>query len=182
MRLHESLLGGTSTRARDKARRADGWRWRRPGKHRAPMRRFGGPNRQRLREAPSRSLAGGSPPWSRSRRCHPRVVGWSLGGRRREATRAIPARHIGARTDLDPADGSPPDRRAARVAGLPRRAPGTAAACRRQSTPRSRVAACASTCTSTGRRRRAPRQTRFPDRPTGLASAERSGSPVDGVN
>ena len=38
---------------------------------------------------------------------HPRVVGWSLGGRRREATRAIPARHIGARTDLDPADRSP---------------------------------------------------------------------------
>jgi hypothetical protein len=38
---------------------------------------------------------------------HPRVVGWSLGGRRRETTCAIPARHIGARTDLDPADRSP---------------------------------------------------------------------------
>ena len=38
---------------------------------------------------------------------HPRVIGWSLGRRRREATCAIPARHIGARTDLDPADRSP---------------------------------------------------------------------------
>ena len=38
---------------------------------------------------------------------HPRVGGRSLGRRRREAPRAIPARHIGARTDLDPADGSP---------------------------------------------------------------------------
>ncbi len=63
-----------------------------------------------------------------------------------------------------------------------RRAPETAAACRPQSTPRSRVAACASTCTSTGRMHRARRQIRFPDRPIGLASAERSVSLVDGVN
>jgi hypothetical protein len=57
--------------------------------------------------------------------------------------------------------------RAARVAGLPRRAPGRAAASWPQATPRSRAAACASTCTSTGRKRRAHRQTRFPARPTG---------------
>jgi hypothetical protein len=63
---------------------------------------------------------------------HPRVVGWSLGRRRCEATRAIPARHIGARTDLDPADRSPvqigeqPGRRArldARPEQLPRPGP-----------------------------------------------------------
>ena len=114
---------------------------------------------------------------------HPRVVGWSLGRRRREAARAIPARHIGARADLDPAERSPapigeqPGWRAC----LDARA-GTAAACRPQSTPRTRAAACASTCTSTGRMRRARRQTQFPDRPTGLASAERSGSPADGAS
>ena len=63
---------------------------------------------------------------------HPRVVGWSIGRRRREATRAIPARHIGARTDLDPADrsaapiGEQPGRRAcldARPEQLPRAGP-----------------------------------------------------------
>jgi hypothetical protein len=38
---------------------------------------------------------------------HPQVGGRSVGRGRRKATRAIPARHIGARTDLDPADRSP---------------------------------------------------------------------------
>jgi hypothetical protein len=61
---------------------------------------------------------------------YPRVVRWSVGRRRREATRAIPARHIGARTDLHPADRSPvpigeqPGRRACldpRPEQLPRR-------------------------------------------------------------
>jgi hypothetical protein len=111
---------------------------------------------------------------------HPRVVGWSLGGGRREATGAIPSGHIGARTDLHPADrrpapiGEQPGRRT-----CPRRGPGTAAACRRQAPPRSRAAAGASTCTSTGYRRRARRRTRSPDRPTGPASAVRSRSPRD---
>jgi hypothetical protein len=63
---------------------------------------------------------------------HPRVVGWSVSGRRGEATRAIPARHIGARTDLNPADWTPfligeqPGRRAcldARPEQLPRAGP-----------------------------------------------------------
>jgi hypothetical protein len=63
---------------------------------------------------------------------HPRVVRWRLGRRRRETTRVIPLRHIGARTDLDPANRSPvpigeqPGRRAcldARPEQLPRPGP-----------------------------------------------------------
>ena len=38
---------------------------------------------------------------------HPRVVCRSFCRRRRKAPRTIPARHIGARTDLDPADRNP---------------------------------------------------------------------------